>query len=306
MKTQSMKASMSGQDIPLFDRIRSSWNILRAYRNGVFGNVSPALAHHRHMLDVMRRHAGVEPKDATILDVGSGQMAQQTALFLAEGARVVGVDLEFPTYRMNPKVFFEVAKRNGVERAVKSAVRHVLFDRKYMAELSKQLGKPVPFEQVEVRAMDADALEFPDDHFDFVHSSWVFEHVENVRGAIREISRVLKPTGVAWIGTHLFPSLSGGHHLDWIRPGEQTDSPVSPWDHLLDNQFPVNTYLNRLRLDEYREIFDSEVEVIEEMLTHEGEEFLTPELEATLLDKGYTRQDLTTRTHEIVCRRKSD
>jgi SAM-dependent methyltransferase len=173
-----------------------------------------------------------------------------------------------------------------------------------MAELSERLGKPVPFDQVEVRHMDADALAFPDAHFDFVHSSWVFEHVANVRGAVREIGRVLKPTGVAWIGAHLFPSLSGGHHLDWIRPGERPDSPVPPWDHLRENRFPVNTHLNRLRLVEYREIFESEVEVVEETLTCEGEEFLTPELEAALGEQGYSRQDLTTRTYETVCRRK--
>ena len=40
--------------------------------------------------------------------------------------------------------------------------------------------------------------------------------------------------------------------LDWIRPGERPESPVPPWDHLRDNRYPVNTHLNRLRLDEYR------------------------------------------------------
>jgi SAM-dependent methyltransferase len=46
-------------------------------------------------------------------------------------------------------------------------------------------------------------IPFPDDHFDFVMSTSVFEHVSNQAGAIAEIARVLKPDGVT---IHVFPS----------------------------------------------------------------------------------------------------
>ncbi len=295
---------MSGQDIPLLDRFRSSWNILRAYRTGTLANVETALRHHRRMMELIDRHAGAAIERATILDVGCGQTATQTALFRAEGASVVGIDIEIPTYRMSPKVFLHVARTNGFERAVKSALRHALFDRRFLSELSSRYGKPISHEGIEIRTVDADRLSFPDDHFDFVHSSWVFEHVENVRGAVREVNRVLKPSGAAWIGAHLFPSPSGGHHLEWIDPDRRPSSKVPPWDHLFEKRFPVNTYLNGLKLDQYREIFATEIAVIDEVLTREGEDLLTPQVEERARERGFSREDLLTRTLECVCRKK--
>lgn len=46
-------------------------------------------------------------------------------------------------------------------------------------------------------------LPFPDDHFDFVTSTSVFEHVMNPERSIQEIARVLKPGGVT---LHAFPA----------------------------------------------------------------------------------------------------
>jgi len=46
-------------------------------------------------------------------------------------------------------------------------------------------------------------IPFPDDHFDFVFSTSVFEHVVEPERALREIYRVLKPGGVS---LHNFPS----------------------------------------------------------------------------------------------------
>jgi hypothetical protein len=80
---------------------------------------------------------------------------------------------------------------------------------------------------------------------------------------------------------------------------------VPPWDHLRDNNFPANVYLNKLRLSDYRQIFHANIEVVEEQLSHEGETILTEELEDLLKMKGYSRDDLLTRSVGFVCRKRS-
>ena len=51
---------------------------------------------------------------------------------------------------------------------------------------------------------DARAMPFPDGEFDALWSIWVLEHVPNPEQALREIRRVLKPNGIAF----MFPAWS--------------------------------------------------------------------------------------------------
>jgi SAM-dependent methyltransferase len=54
-----------------------------------------------------------------------------------------------------------------------------------------------------VRVADDGKLPFPDQHFDFVCSNEVFEHVHNLGPVLDELARVTKPGGVH---VHLFPT----------------------------------------------------------------------------------------------------
>jgi SAM-dependent methyltransferase len=54
-----------------------------------------------------------------------------------------------------------------------------------------------------VRVADDGKLPFPDQHFDFVCSNQVFEHVHNLGPVLAELARVTKPGGVH---VHLFPT----------------------------------------------------------------------------------------------------
>ena len=54
---------------------------------------------------------------------------------------------------------------------------------------------------VDLRVMDATDLDFPDAAFDLVYSFHALEHIADDRGALREMNRVLKPGGLACIGT---------------------------------------------------------------------------------------------------------
>ena len=298
-----MKSAMTTQ-LPLRSKIESGMAIFRAHRSGTFSNAERSVAHYRKLRGYLEQYAGVPVAGARALDLGCGQTARLSLLFSAEGANVTGIDIEVPTVRMTPRTFAEVWRRNGPERAFKSLARHLLFDGKFIDDLAKELGKPISVDRLDLRVMDAAHMEFEDSTFDFVHSEAVFEHIDNVPGAIRELNRVLKPGGIAIVTPHLFPSLSGGHNLEWILPDQRRSENVAPWDHLREKRHPANTYMNELKLAEYQSAFREGMDVVLEQTVLEGADYLTEELEAELTASGFSREDLLTRTVTFFARKR--
>jgi SAM-dependent methyltransferase len=298
-----MKSAMTTR-LPLRSKLESGLAIFRAHRSGDFSNAAGSVRHYRELRGYLDQYVGVPVAGARILDMGCGQTATMSLLFRAEGAHVTGIDIEVPTLRMSPGTFAEVWRRNGAERALKSLARHLLFDAKFIDDLARELGKPISIDGLDLRVMDATRMEFEDSTFDFVHSLAVFEHIDDVPGAIRELNRVLKPGGIAVITPHLFASLSGGHNLEWLWPDERGSDKVEPWDHLRKNRHPANAFMNRLKLSEYQDAFREHMDVIEEQLSVEGEHHLTDELEAELTAAGYSREDLLTRTVTFFVRKR--
>jgi SAM-dependent methyltransferase len=143
-------------------------------------------------------------------------------------------------------------------------------------------------------------MEFESQTFDFVYSDWAFEHIADVAAVACEVRRVLKPDGIFHASVHLFPSLSGGHNFEWHFPEQQRRRVAQPWDHLQENRFPGNAYLNRLRLTDYKRLLGDQLTVEAEWLVEEGAQWLTLELEAALTAKGFTRQDLLSRSWYVV------
>lgn len=58
----------------------------------------------------------------------------------------------------------------------------------------------------------AEAMPFDNNSFDTVFSHTVFEHVDDVGSALKEVARVLRPDGIALISYNFFHH-RGGHHL---------------------------------------------------------------------------------------------
>ncbi len=299
-----MKNIMAGQYIPLRSKIESGFAIYQAHRRGDFSNPAADIAYHRSLLVDLAKYTNISIRAARTLDLGCGQKATQTALFHADGANATGIDVEVPTFKFGIGAFFQTLQRHGAERAFKSLARHVLFDGRFFSELSRLYGQPVSFEQLDVHIMDATATSFDDSTFDFVSSMAVFEHISDVPAAVQELNRILKPGGIAVITPHLFPSLSGGHCLEWLHPDQMPAKNVEPWDHLRDNLHPAGAYMNHMKLSEYRDIFRTLLNVVDEQVTREGEHYLAPQLEAELLKKGYSREDLLTRTVTFFARKK--
>jgi ubiquinone/menaquinone biosynthesis C-methylase UbiE len=103
-----------------------------------------------------------ESRDRTVLEIGCGNGADG-AMFASHGAIYTGVDL--------------------TEEAVESTRAHF-----------NVLGLDGTF-QIE----NAESLSFPDNSFDIVYSHGVLHHTVNPQQAIREVYRVLKPGGKAYV-----------------------------------------------------------------------------------------------------------
>jgi SAM-dependent methyltransferase len=298
-----MKSAMTTR-LPLRSKFESGLAIFRAHRSGDFSNAAGSVRNYRELCGYLEQYVGVPLEKARVLDMGCGQTATMSLLFRAEGAHVTGIDIEVPTLRMGPGTFAEVWRRNGAERALKSLARHLLFDGKFVHDLAQELGRPISIDGLDLRIMDATRMEFEDSTFDLVHSMAVFEHIDDVPGAVRELNRVLKPGGIAVITPHLFASLSGGHNLEWLWPEERGSEKVEPWDHLRKNRHPANAFMNRLTLSEYQDAFRANMDIVHEQLNVEGVHYLTKELEAELTAIGYSREDLLTRTVTFFARKR--
>jgi SAM-dependent methyltransferase len=70
----------------------------------------------------------------------------------------------------------------------------------------------------------AASTELPSDTFDRVLSFTVWEHIEHPRGALRQLARVMRPGGIAWIRANLYRGPTASHRSRHIH---------FPYPHLL-------------------------------------------------------------------------
>jgi SAM-dependent methyltransferase len=100
--------------------------------------------------------------------------------------------------------------------------------------------------------MSASHMSFPDATFGFVCSFSAFEQIDAPGEALREVVRVLRPGGVAYI--QLCPYSSHAGHLGSSAfPDAKPQPPF--WPHLrpeLAHTVQANPHLNRLSLREWR------------------------------------------------------
>jgi len=293
------RRAMAGQAIPPLRTVRNALQMYRNYRTYTGREVETCRQRYESLAELLKRLTGRPVFGARILEVGCGPRAVMSLLFAARGAEVCAVDVEVPTYRLGIRSFFRVLRRNGLHRAVKSVLRHVLFDHRFVRSLEQACGVVLqPFPAIDMVVMDAAKAELPRDQFDMVFSFNVMEHIVDVESTVQNINASLKPDGVGFVRIHLFPSLSGGHCPDWQYasnascPDWGVPTKVAPWDHLRENRYPPDSFLNRMRLSDYRDIFRRHTVIVGEDCEREGVDLLRHAPRELLLI--YTEEDLTT------------
>ena len=96
----------------------------------------------------------------------------------------------------------------------------------------------------------------------------------------------LKDDGVAVICVLVFTGICGGHRMEWYEENLGTDIRwrSEPWEHLRQDRFPADSYLNRLTLSDNRDLFKRYFRTVsEEVLNPDlGREFFTDDVRAEL------------------------
>lgn len=239
------------------------------------------------------------------LDLGCGLLQWQTVMLHSLGARVSGVDMEYVRADRSPDKYLHIWRCNGFERAVKTAFWDYCFRGRYRRALAACAPFPLDAKGLDLRQHTAERLPFDEGTFDLVVSHEVFEHIDDVSGAVRELKRVLKLGGLAYINIHLFPSISGGHHVEWKYPDEEPSRTVPPWDHLRQRRYPQRpSRLNEWRERDYRPLFEEAFEILRwEASAQEGHTQLTPEILAELPD--YSEEELLKKGVIVLARKRT-
>lgn len=237
------------------------------------------------------------------LDIGCGLLQWQTIMLHSLGADVTCIDVEYirPDRRLDK--YWHILHSNGLERALKTLYWDYVYRPRYLQALRECSPLPLNTQGMDLRQHLAERLPFDDRTFYLVVSHEVIEHIEDVPSATDEIRRVLKPGGLAYINIHLFPSISGGHHMEWKFPDDEPSVVVPPWDHLRDNRFPEHpSWINEMRERDYRPIFERRFDILVwEASAYEGHTLLTPEIKAELSE--YTEEELLKKGVIIVARK---
>ncbi|HKX11306.1 MAG TPA: methyltransferase domain-containing protein [Stellaceae bacterium] len=242
----------------------------------------------------LAQHGGKRLEDSRVLEIGFGQRPWRLCWLASLGVDVTGIDLDRPVLRGTPGEYARIFREHGAERALKSLVRGLLFDRRERRALARtvaaETGRPfvLPVDRMYVSDAAAETFWRGLPPLDFIYSEDVFEHIP--RAALERIvpamAHALGPGGLAFIRPCVFTGITGGHDPEWYAHtlAEPRQRRSDPWEHLRRDRFPADTFLNRLTRADYRRLFVEHFEILEESvaLPDLGRELLTPDVRKEL------------------------
>jgi SAM-dependent methyltransferase len=202
---------------------------------------------------------GVRVQGLRVLEIGPGQCPQRLRC-LSLTNEAVGIDTDIIPQGARLGDYWDMVRHGPPMRSIKTLGRKLLArDARCDVVLMRKLGvSRLP--ALRLLRMNASHMSFPDASFGFACSYSVFEHIDEPAAAMREVARVLAPGGVAYISLHLYTSHSGQHDPQIFAQGGAPQAPL--WPHLrpeFQNTITPSTYLNRLRLGEWRALFQREM-----------------------------------------------
>lgn len=248
--------SYSSASVGLGNRVREVVQLARIARRPPESGVDWTLGLYESTKDRIRKNTGVTLSGLRGLEIGPGQQLGCLRCFSLEND-MLAIDTDVIAADGGALTYLRMLRHNSLLRTAKTVARRALgVDRRFRETLRRRLQvRELP--KAPVVRMSATQMTFPKESFDFVYSHSVFEHIDDPGAALREIERVLRPGGVAYVSVHLYTSHSGSHDPKVLADG----APVAPlWPHLrphLTSTVHPNTFLNRLSLGAWRELFES-------------------------------------------------
>lgn len=309
-----MRSASSSDNVPLSGKLREGIGLAYMHLQGRHGIDLPSLdACVREYEETLLRHGRTSLRESTVLEIGFGARPLRLVWLYNAGVEIWGVDLDKPLLHVSANSFLKVMRQNGAERAIKSAIRYYISDAHEWNELAAEVGRRgrsfrIPEERLAVADAASAAFWESTGTFDFIYSEDVFEHVlrEDLPVLVERMAGALRPDGIALIRPMVFTGICGGHHLEWYPHtlNQRISRRTEPWEHLRQDRFPANTYLNRLRRQEYVDIFEEHFQLLEEeaKAPRLGAQFMTDEIRAELV--GYSDYELFSNSVRFILKRK--
>jgi SAM-dependent methyltransferase len=253
-KMSEKRVSYNSVRMGILGRLREAGSLYSIHLRENPRRVSDVLQGAKENQEEMERTFGFALDGRHILDVGPGQFLLQSTYF-AKRNEVTAIDLNVISNGFSPTAYLEMLRHNGLHRVLKTIGRQILgVDRAYKQALRSALGVDV-LPHVHVMRGDARALSVEDESFDVVYSGAVMHHVSDPGSALREMARVLKPGGGAFVSLHLYTSYNGS--LDPRLMSTPPDEALL-WAHLrsgLSDKISGNALVNKVRLHEWKTLF---------------------------------------------------
>jgi SAM-dependent methyltransferase len=204
------------------------------------------------------RHTGVQLENLHVLEVGTRQ-DQRHLWRLSIRNEVVGIDIDTTSDSFHLGDYLRSLRHSSAMRAVKSLSQKMLGPglgrRPGGTSVARELGL-TPFSPPRLLRMSASNMSFADATFGLVCSFAAFERMGDPGEALREVVRVLRPGGVAYIRVSPYTAPSG-HRVSRARAHDEKPQPPF-WPHLraeLEHTLHPDPRLNRLSLKEWRLLF---------------------------------------------------
>jgi SAM-dependent methyltransferase len=249
--------SYSSMRMGLVARTEEFLQLAKAAVQPVGPGVTITLDTVRTMRERVLEQTGLRLDGLKVLEIGPGQCPQRLRI-LTTTNDTVGIDTDIVPQGFGE--YLKMIRYSPVIRSVKTLGRKMLArDARADWVLAKEL-KVRKLPALNLVQMSATKMSFSDKSFDFCCSFSVFEHIDDPGAALREVARVLKPGGVAYISIHLYTSHTGQHDPKIFADGGQPIPPV--WPHLrpeFEHTVHPSTYLNKVSLDEWRSLFAREM-----------------------------------------------
>lgn len=243
-------------------------------------------------------------RDLKVMEIGYGARPFRACAMYAHGAEAYGIDIERPLLAGDAHTFFEIARDNGIERALKSLVRRVLYDSDESRAFEKSFGCSFADALKNIKlvvgdASDPDAWSSIPNDLDLVYSEDVFEHIpkENLDAVLQCIILHLRRDGLMLIRPNIWTGITGGHFVEWYQTNANKNERKRrpPWSHLVTGRGEPTVYLNKMTLSAYSELFSRHCDIIDVINAEYGlgADLLTDEMLAGI-PATFSRDDLLT------------
>jgi SAM-dependent methyltransferase len=241
----------------------ATFDLARSYRQIVFALQNRKLIeqHTRYLLNwikdqekLIESKLGSPVENMHILEIGPGQGMHRARYFGVKN-RVVGIDLDVIQRGFNLSDYWLMLKKNGIGRVLKTIGWQITTGPANEKAWQKVLGqKKIGYPEI----LYADICNHvPESQgYDLVMSWSVFEHLPDPKAALINCIKALRPGGVLFISLHLYTSVNGHHDIRAFT-GEEYALPA--WGHLqeaTEHLFKPSAYLNKIRLSQWRQLFD--------------------------------------------------